>query len=256
MKLDEIVETVEKLVPQSAELEFDRIGIIQPTSTDIQSIGVCVNLTDCVMQEAKRLGVDFLVIHHGHGDEIKQQVQQLGIGAYGAHLALDTMPGGLIDSFAKVVNLREPVQPLTFVYKGIAVKKGAVLGFPDLHLPSAGYLIDLMAHYFGSRLGQSRIVLNGYNANFNLTPVIVATGSAIRKEFLEQINQNSPGLHPRLFIAGGVKNGAEQYARKLGISLISVGDFESHYPGIQRFATILGKELQTNVVVIPDYKIR
>lgn len=252
MKLDKLVETLEGMIPQPRELGFDRIGIIQPTFADIERVGVCVNLTDHVMQEAKRQGIDFLIVHHGHGEEVKQRIRQSGIGAYGAHLSLDTMQGGLIDSFAKVVNLREVV-PLTFVYKGIAVKKGAVLGTPEVPVASVGYLVDLVAPYFGSQLGQSRIVVNGYNENGNLSPVVVSTGPAIRREFLEQIAQYSP----RLFIAGGVKNGSEEYARRLGISLMTVGDFESHYPGIKGLAKALRERFRsTEVVVVPDYSTK
>ena len=265
MKLDELVETLEGTVHFPAELEFDRIGVIQSTNVDIRKLAVCVNLTDYVMQETKRLGVNFLVVHHGHGDEVKQRVQQLGIGAYGLHLALDV--GALIDGFANVFDLQN-IKPLTFVYKGTSVHRGALLGNAKSKTPTVGYFVDHLFHFFSHYLGQNNMVISSYNVSRELNPVIVATGLAIRREFLEQVAQYSP----RLFIAGGVKNGAEDYAKELGIALMTIGDFESHYPGMQAFANVLGLKMElyrifkegqrhssitkNPVLVIPDYKIK
>src|SRR3989338_8582543 len=163
MKLEQLVSIIENMVHQPTELEFDKIGVIQPTSTNIDQVGVCVDLTDHVMQQIYEHGINFLVVHHGHGEEVRKKVRELGIGAYGLHLALDTAEGGLIDSFADLLNLSD-VQPLTFKYKDHSVPKGAVLGNVN----------DNVIHY-----GQLTLVLNNGSPYAKLNRIVVSTGPAI-----------------------------------------------------------------------------
>jgi putative NIF3 family GTP cyclohydrolase 1 type 2 len=65
MQLEKIVEIIERIVPQPRELDFDRLGVISDRKDEIQNIGVCVDLTSYVLEQSTRLGVDFLLIHHG-----------------------------------------------------------------------------------------------------------------------------------------------------------------------------------------------
>ncbi len=65
MKLEQTLEVLHTVVPESEELDFDRIGMIQKPTRDIKKVGICVDLTDHVMEEVRKNNYDFLIIHHG-----------------------------------------------------------------------------------------------------------------------------------------------------------------------------------------------
>jgi len=250
MKIEELVGTIERQVPMPEELEFDRIGVIRSTNKDITKIGICVDLTDHVMDEAIKQGIGFLIVHHGHGETVRERVDQLGdsIGAYGIHLALDTMQQGLVDNLAGILSLKDRFD-ITFDYKGHTVKKGAVLG-NRLYCTSDRVhdVARVLMRYLSKDL--SRVEIKAYNTNprADADAIIVAPGPAIRKEFLEQAADVLRAYENPLFVAGSIKNGAEETAKQLGIQLLTIGDFESHYPGMKAFARALNKKLSN-----PDY---
>ncbi len=279
MKQKNLISVIKAMVPQAEELDFDRIGKIRSASRLIQKVGFCVDLTKYVMEQVREKGIDYLVIHHGHGKLVKQQVDKLGIGAYGLHLVLDTMDNGLIDSFADLFGMKE-VKPIEFVYKGKKVPKGAVIGkvesrlsyevvgeytpYPSIQAmfkqepkyerscftPTLDFYLKRINNSLGKELSQVNLgVVSGKQSILN--DVVVSTGPAIRKEFMEQISDPY-----ELFIAGSIKDGAAEYAREKGITLITVGDFESHYHGAKKFVEKLAAKTGLDVELIPNYKIK
>lgn len=266
MHLDELLPIIEESVPQPAELDFDRIGLIRPTSQDIQKVGVCVDLTDYVMQEATATQIDFLIVHHGHGRKVKEAVGSLGIGAYGLHLALDTAEDGLIEQFAETFKFHRifghpNAESIELEYKGKNVPKGAVLIDTEKQngVGSEKYFLsyylkalteEALLHKF-----RSDITLSNPDCYSMIDKVVVSTGPSIRTEFLEQLN----GHRPRLFVSGSCKDEkAKQYARDHRMMLITVGDFESHVRGIQHYSEKLYNLLNGKVSVnfIPNYQLK
>jgi len=269
MHLDELLLIIEGSVPQPPELDFDRIGLIRPTSQNIQKVGICVNLTDYVVQQVKDDQIDFLIVHHGHGRKVKEAVESLGeslgIGAYGLHLALDTAEDGLIERFAETFKFynasgQSITEPIALEYKGKNVPKGAVLidtesqnevGI-EKHDPS--YYLRVLWYEALLHKFRSGITLSNPDCYSGIYRVVVSTGLSIRTDFLEQLNEHRPSL----FVAGSCKDEkTRQYARDLGIMLITVGDFESHVRGMNHYSEKLNTLLngKASVDFIPNYPL-
>lgn len=93
---------------------------------------------------------------------------------------------------------------------------------------------------------------------------VVVTTNAINEEFVEQIKDYSP----KCIVAGSITRDrlldTIRYAKQLGITLITIGDFEVHYPGMEVFTRELNSWLiypqwyvhrDISAVFIPNYKI-
>ncbi len=237
MKQEDLIKIVEELVPQPKELEFDKIGVVRPTPVDIKKVGVCVDLTDYVAEQARKLGVDFLIIHQGRGERTKILLEEMNIGGYGINLALDTSSNGLIETFASIFHIGFHL-PLTLEYKGHDVERGAILlntlrsglsRFLDI-----GYFVSRYVDRNGLNFGILNIRLYNcqYLASSGIETVVVSTGRAVIPEFVEQVKHHEP----QLFIAGSADTEAVKHAQKLGIAVMTIGDFESHHPGTISFA--------------------
>lgn len=266
MHLEELLPIIEGSVPQPPELDFDRIGLIRPTSQDIQKVGVCVDLTDYVMQQVSDAQIDFLIVHHGHGRRVREAIESLGIGAYGLHLALDTAEDGLIEQFAGSFKFyrifgHPSTESIPLKYKGHRVSKGAVL--IDTEKQNGGGREKYFLPYYLAALTEEAllykfrndITLSNPDYYSMIDKVVVSTGPSIRTEFLEQLN----GHRPRLFVSGSCKDEkARQYARDHGMMLITVGDFESHVRGMDHYAEKLHNILNGKISVnfIPNYQLK
>ncbi len=236
------------------------------------------------------------------GKEVRRNVKHLEVGAYGLHLALDTMEGGLIDSFAHVFSgefrryapemdarggkvIRESYkgmtaveeaqhQPVDLTYKGVTVAKGAVCanisvftgmtygyGIPAMRSPTPEEVALKFVQKYRRKLPAKDFEIMNNTPGKGHEKAVIATGPAIRKDFLEQVD----GI-AQLFIAGSIKDDARDYAHKTGISLVALGDFASHYPGMTRFTHRLGgllkqRDLQLDgegieTVFIPNYSLQ
>ncbi|MBS3132212.1 Nif3-like dinuclear metal center hexameric protein [Candidatus Woesearchaeota archaeon] len=229
MKLDTLVDILDKEIPSFEGLQFEERGVINPASKEIRRIGVCLNLTENVIRESRKREIDFLVMHHGFGDEVKAALKRIGIGAYQAHLPLDIMEGGLIDSFAEILGLSS-ASPVDIEYKNIIVPKGALIA--DAPEGSLKYFAAALKSYFGCLLPGYIPHFNG-GSQGNISKVAISTGKFLRPEFVEQVAPLGAGL----IVAGEASTNGEKYARERGISTICVGDFASHLPGLKNLVS-------------------
>jgi|SRR3989338_3365830 len=257
MRNEDLVAVIDSIIRPSKKLEFEGNGVIRPAEKDITKIGVCVDLTDHVAAEAKRLGIDQMVVHHYFADGVIEKASSMSTGLYGSHLPLDTMPDGLIDSFASVFGVN-CTAPVSVNYKGHEIGNAAVL--LRVGGKNIGYFFDRVMSEL-SHLGSlsAKVVnyrqrLHGNQRRFER--VIVSAGTFIRPEFMQQLQE----LDPHLYIAGNAGSDSEEYARSNGIAFMTIGDFESHAVGMQRFADRLRSAVnrpgmdKMRVYFIPNYK--
>ena len=127
MELDRFCECMESIAPRGLALEFDNVGLlVEPDHREIRKVLLALDCTTDTAREAIELGVDLLVTHHpqffhgvksiGFSSPITGAAALLlrhGIGHFAAHTNLDAAEGGVNDTLAALLALRDvsPIPP-------------------------------------------------------------------------------------------------------------------------------------------------
>ena len=127
MELKEFCACMERIAPRDLALDFDNVGLlVEPDHTEIKKVLLALDCTTTTAREAVELGVDLLVTHHpqffhgvksiGYSSPITGAAAILlrhGIGHFAAHTNLDAAEGGVNDTLAGLLDLRDvtPIPP-------------------------------------------------------------------------------------------------------------------------------------------------
>ncbi len=124
MTLDDILAVLRRLAPEESALEKDPVGLlISRDAPEVTRIGVCLDCTPVVAEQAVQAGNHLIVAHH---PLIYHPLKQLGadpvslavkplikadIALYAMHTNWDRAAGGINDTLAECLELSE-VKPL------------------------------------------------------------------------------------------------------------------------------------------------
>jgi len=125
MELNAFCRAMEALAPRELALDFDNVGLlVEPDHRQIKKVLLALDCTTVTAREAIDLGADLLVTHHpqffhgvksiGFSSPITGAAALLlrhGVGHFAAHTNLDAAEGGVNDTLADLLKLRE-VQPI------------------------------------------------------------------------------------------------------------------------------------------------
>lgn len=229
MKLNDIVAVLDDAFPFSQQESWDCSGV-QLYREEVNSILVCLDITDEALKQAKANGCELIVAHHplifgAYYDSypyiraIFQECYAHNIAIMGMHTNFDNDKKGMNYQFLKLLGYDEYAfadNIITFAAVGNVISK-----LQSLRLP-------LRIYNWQAKLARGAIVLG-------------AGGS-----FIEQINR----LKCNFFISSEFKHHEILYAKEHGITLIDV----SHQAEMI-FVDVVTKYLQSklNVKVRPFY---
>ena len=127
MELKRFCACMEEIAPRALALDFDNVGLlVEPDHTEIKKVLLALDCTTITAREAVELGVDLLVTHHPqffHGVKsigfsspetgAAALLLRHGIGHFAAHTNLDAAEGGVNDTLAELLELRDvaPIPP-------------------------------------------------------------------------------------------------------------------------------------------------
>jgi len=120
MKITEIAEKIDKIVPLKLAQEWDNVGLlIGSAKKDVKRIMLTIDITADVLAEAKRLRTDMILSYHpviwdglkkitsdGSTSAIYELIRR-GIAVFTIHTALDALEGGVNDGLAKIVGIED-----------------------------------------------------------------------------------------------------------------------------------------------------
>ena len=120
MKVKDIVEQIEKIVPLKLAQDWDNVGLlIGDAQRNVKNILLTIDVTGDVAREAKRLKTDLIVSYHPIiWDGLKKitadsptgvvyNLIRSGIAVFSIHTALDSAIGGVNDGLAEIVGIRD-----------------------------------------------------------------------------------------------------------------------------------------------------
>ena len=127
MELTQFCAVMEQIAPSALALEYDNVGLlVEPDHTEIKKVLLALDCTAVTAQEAIDVGADLLLTHHpqffrgvksvGFSSPFTGAAARLlrhGVGHFAAHTNLDGAEGGVNETLAALLGLREvkPIPP-------------------------------------------------------------------------------------------------------------------------------------------------
>lgn len=121
MKVKEIAQAVETIVPLGLAQDWDNVGfLVGDRNKSIKKILITIDTTMAVVQEAKRKKADLILAYHpviwdglkrvtADGDTANvYELIRSGIGVFSIHTALDVAAGGVNDALAEILGIENP----------------------------------------------------------------------------------------------------------------------------------------------------
>jgi dinuclear metal center YbgI/SA1388 family protein len=120
MKVNQIAEQIEKIVPLKLAQDWDNVGLLIGSSDkNVKRLLLTIDITTDVLAEAKRLKTDLIVSYHPViWDGLKKinpdgptgiayELIRCGIAVFTIHTALDAVTGGVNDGLAEMVGIAD-----------------------------------------------------------------------------------------------------------------------------------------------------
>ena len=118
MKIKDIAEKIEKIVPLKLAQDWDNVGLlIGNPQRNVKNILLTIDVTGEVFAEAKRLRTDLIISYHpviwdgikkittDNQSSIVYDLIQADIAVFSIHTALDAAAGGVNDGLAEIIGI-------------------------------------------------------------------------------------------------------------------------------------------------------
>jgi len=120
MKVKDIAEKIEKLVPLRLALDWDNVGLlIGDAERQVKNVLLTIDITNEVLSEARKLKTDLIISYHpviwdglkritsaGAGSMVFELIRS-NIAVFSVHTALDIVEGGVNDDLAEIVGISD-----------------------------------------------------------------------------------------------------------------------------------------------------
>jgi len=120
MKIKDISERIEKIVPLNLAQDWDNVGLlIGDVQKNVKKILLTIDVTNDVVAEARKLKTDLILSYHpviwdglkeitseGPSSTVYELIRR-GIAVFSIHTALDAATGGVNDGLAEIVGIED-----------------------------------------------------------------------------------------------------------------------------------------------------
>ncbi|MCL2023273.1 MAG: Nif3-like dinuclear metal center hexameric protein [Oscillospiraceae bacterium] len=250
-KISEILSAVEEIAPPGLCAEWDNIGLLVGDSDErTHTIGVCLDICDDQLEQAKKLGVGCIISHHPVIYSIKEKrfvspqmaykLARDGIAAIAAHTNLDCAENGVNDILARKIGLDN----IHKASEDMLAKGENLREIPELL--RFGELLETQSPQgFAQHLSRClNTVVQYADCGKPIRRVAVVGGSAA--DYL----RDCAALGYDAYLTGEAKLFDFYEAKSLGINLFTAGHFETENPVVEFLAQKLRKKLPNTKVFI------
>jgi dinuclear metal center YbgI/SA1388 family protein len=252
MKVGEILNYMNEFAPFDYAESWDNVGLMLGSrQSEVSKVLLCLDVTSKVIREAIGYGAELIVSHHPFFfsklssldfDTIKgQQLQTLtakDISVISAHTNLDVAVGGVNDTLAETVGLKELKALRSYVPQGYE---------HDLGLGKIGILETYTD--FNEFIDNIKKSLNITNLRVigshpeKVKNVAVFCGSFdVELDYLSSLQQD-------VLITGDLKYHTALEAREMGLCIIDVGHFASEHVILSRLQKLLADKFDSIEVI-------
>lgn len=242
--MEDLYRWIDSIAPFTTQADFDNSGfLLGKKAEDVTGVLFALDVTERVLDEAESLGANLLITHHpmmfspvqsvtedtveGH---LMTRMIRSRIGLIAAHTNLDSAPGGINDTLAKVLGLEE-IQGEGYYRMG---HFPAPLPFSDV-IQRAQSSLHTVIRVFGQLSGDEPI---------RTVAVSSGAGSEFWKDAMEKGAQ--------VFLTGEMKHHHALALCDCGMAALEAGHFATEEPGIFALADALqshANEVKWNVTI-------
>ena len=120
MKIEQIAQKIEKIVPLKLAQDWDNVGLLLgDAQCNVKNILLTIDVTSEVVAEVIKLRTDLIISYHpviwdglkkitadGPGSAVHELIRS-GIAVFSIHTALDSVVGGVNDGLAEIVGIKD-----------------------------------------------------------------------------------------------------------------------------------------------------
>ncbi len=239
----DVYDCINSFAPFSSAEKWDNSGILVGNMVaEVKKAYVCLDVTDAVVDEAVRNNADLIVSHHPvifspkstvTADSVVYRCIRNNISVISAHTNLDKAEGGVNDAFCEALGVP---------YKKVYESDGEPT-FLNICTPGTLFFPDNLASYIEEKLS---CCVSYVSASRLIGKIAVCSGSGA--DFID----DAVSLGCEALITGEASYHKLLYAKEKGISLFTVGHFESEVPVVKKLTERLNAEFNCTAFVESD----
>lgn len=236
-ELKEIYGYLKELAPLELAEDWDNPGLLVDCGRPVGRILTCLDITGPVVREAQEKGCDLVVSHHPvifrplkalQEGQVPCLLLKAGISAICMHTNLDAAPGGVNDTLAQRMGLRE-VEPF-------AEGMGRI-----------GWINEMSAHQLAqetARILHARVQWADGGKPIRRLALITGSGGSMLED---AIRAGADAL-----LTGEASHHAALDALAAGVTLVTAGHYATEFPVAQTLATRLGDRFRDLEVLVSE----
>ena len=236
-ELKEIYGYLKELAPLELAEDWDNPGLLVDCGRPVERILTCLDITGPVVREAQEKGCDLVVSHHPvifrplkalQEGQVPCLLLKAGISAICMHTNLDAAPGGVNDTLAQRMGLRE-VEPF-------AEGMGRI-----------GWINEMSAHQLAqetARVLHARVQWADGGKPIRRLALITGSGCSMLED---AIRAGADAL-----LTGEASHHAALDALAAGVTLVAAGHYATEFPVAQTLATRLGDRFRNLEVLVSE----
>ena len=236
-ELKEIYGYLKELAPLELAEDWDNPGLLVDCGRPVGRILTCLDITGPVVREAQEKGCDLVVSHHPvifrplkalQEGQVPCLLLKAGISAICMHTNLDAAPGGVNDTLAQRMGLRE-VEPF-------AEGMGRI-----------GWINEMSAHQLAqetARVLHARVQWADGGKPIRRLALITGSGGSMLED---AIRAGADAL-----LTGEASHHAALDALAAGVTLVAAGHYATEFPVAQALATRLGDRFRNLEVLVSE----
>ncbi len=236
-ELKEIYGYLKELAPLELAEDWDNPGLLVDCGRPVGRILTCLDITGPVVREAQEKGCDLVVSHHPvifrplkalQEGQVPCLLLKAGISAICMHTNLDAAPGGVNDTLAQRMGLRE-VEPF-------AEGMGRI-----------GWINEMSARQLAqetARVLHARVQWADGGKPIRRLALITGSGGSMLED---AIRAGADAL-----LTGEASHHAALDALAAGVTLVAAGHYATEFPVAQTLATRLGDRFRDLEVLVSE----
>ena len=236
-ELKEIYGYLKELAPLELAEDWDNPGLLVDCGRPVGRVLTCLDITGPVVREAQEKGCDLVVSHHPvifrplkalQEGQVPCLLLKAGISAICMHTNLDAAPGGVNDTLAQWMGLRE-VEPF-------AEGMGRI-----------GWIEEMSAHQLAqetARILHARVQWADGGKPIRRLALITGSGGSMLED---AIRAGADAL-----LTGEASHHAALDALAAGVTLVAAGHYATEFPVAQTLATRLVDRFRDLEVLVSE----
>ncbi|MEG0132497.1 MAG: Nif3-like dinuclear metal center hexameric protein [Clostridium sp.] len=249
-RIEDIINIMEKIAPVNLKESYDNVGfMVGDKDAKVDKVLIALDCTLDVIEEAKNLGAQLILTHHPllfikpktittdtlQGKKIISLIKN-NIGLYSSHTNLDSVGGGLNDTFVKLLGFNS----------GEIIDKS-----PNCDKIGIGRMVDFkeeknleeIVKLIKDKLNLKSLRFSG-NLDKKVRRIALINGSG------QDYMQKSYEMGADLVITGDTTYHFVSDYTEMGLAIIDVGHFGSEWPALMAVSKLLEIAIEAKAVEI------